>query len=138
VKRALTTSTSVRDELQLRVREAQDLGRQRDFEQGIVALRLVGQLTKQAIAEADASPAAVGADQTTSPMEEAKTARRQQWEQRLAELEPHYSDAVNSANSGAGKLRIVMDYSRAQAERGQFVKALVGLDRLAQLLGESK
>jgi hypothetical protein len=138
VKRSLATNTSVSDELQTRVREAQDLGRQRDFEHGMAALRHVGQLTKQAIAEAEASPAAVGIDQTVSPMDAAKTARCRQWEERLMQLEPHYRDAVNGENSGAGKLRIVMNYARSQAERRQFVKALVGLDRLAQLLGESK
>jgi hypothetical protein len=60
VKRALAKPTSVSAELQSRVREAQELGRQRDFQQGLATLKIVGQLTKQALAESEAAPAASG------------------------------------------------------------------------------
>lgn len=137
VKRALANDTSVSQELQTRVREAQDLGRQRDFEQGMEILRLVGQLTKQALEEANVSSAAVAADQTISRIEEAQAVRRLQWEQRLTQLEPRYNEVTNSANPEVSKLRIVMDYAQSQAQRKHFVKALVGLDRLERMLLDS-
>jgi hypothetical protein len=137
VKRALATNTSINDELQTRVREAQDLGRRRDFVQGMVALRLVGQLTKQAIFEAEAAPS-VATDRTMPSPVEAETARRRQWEERLTEIEPRYRDAMTAANSSSTKLRIVMDYAHSQALRKRFVKAIVGLERLERMLAESK
>jgi hypothetical protein len=60
VKRALAKPTSVSAELQSRVREAQELGRQRDFQQGLATLKIVGQLTKQALAESEAAQVATG------------------------------------------------------------------------------
>ncbi len=60
VKRALAKPTTVSEELQSRVREAQDFGRQRDFQQGLATLKIVGQLTKQALAESEAAPTGTG------------------------------------------------------------------------------
>ena len=58
VKRALAQPTPESAELAARVREAQDFGRQRKFQQGLATLRLVGQLTKQALAETRSATAA--------------------------------------------------------------------------------
>ena len=141
VKRALAVATSVSDELQTRVREAQDLGRRRDFEQGLATLRIVGQLAKQALAEAETAPAAGReepvADPVASRIQEAETKRRHQWEERVAQIEPRYSEAVRAATDDTGKMRLVMDYAQTQAARKQFVKALVGLDRLERMLDGS-
>jgi hypothetical protein len=139
VKRALATSTSLSDELQTSVRLAQELGRKRDFENGMVALRRVGALTKQALAETPTAPKAQSAapDSLASRRKEAEEKRRQQWEQRIADVEPRYSEAVQGAGPDAGKMKIVMDYAQTQSKRKQFVKALVGLDRLERMLAES-
>jgi hypothetical protein len=188
VKRALAKPTSVSAELQSRVREAQELGRQRDFQQGLATLKIVGQLTKQALAEAEAAPAATGPAQEflqrskkvrilaqdsevaeTSVAREvarrldeadalaqrnqidranraieraercielaqAETRRRQQWEERFAELEPRYNELSADSTPDANQMRVIMNYATRQAERKQFVKALTGLNRLEPLL----
>jgi hypothetical protein len=188
VKRALAKPTSVSEELQSRVREAQDLGRRREFQQGLATLRIVGQLTKQALAESEAAPAAdgparecversktlralaraTGSDATSVAMEitreleeaddfaqrnrfdranlalerverlidlaRAETQRRLQWQERFADVEPRYDEAVSNSTPEATQMRVIMDYATGQADRKQFVKALAGLDRLQPLL----
>lgn len=188
VKRALAVTTSVSDELRQAADQARELGRQREFEQGLVVLRRVGELAKQALAEAEsAAPAEsessklatrlrelrsraeeIGAADTShgrnlaAKMQEAErlvttqqvdraerqlqqveriidlaraeNARRRQWEDRAAELTPRYEDALRANSAETNKLRAIMDYATAQAERKQYVKALVALDRLAPLL----
>jgi hypothetical protein len=141
VKRALATSTSLSDELQKYVREAQDLGRQRDFDNGMVALRRVGELAKQALAEAESVRATGGDEPVRDPraqrLQEAEARRRRQWQERIAQVEPRYHEAIGAATPDARQMRLVMDYAQRQAGRKHFVKALVGLDRLEQLLGAS-
>jgi len=188
VKRALAVTTSVSDELRQCVDEARELGRQREFEQGLVILRRVGELAKQALAEAESTAPAdsestrlnarlgelqslaeqVGASDTSHgrnlaariqeverlivseqfdraekllrqaeqliELARAEIARRQQWEDRAAELTQRYQDALRVGAAETNKLRAIMDYAQAQAERKQYVKALVALDRLAPLL----
>jgi hypothetical protein len=190
VKRALAASTSLSDELRDQVRQAQDLGRRREFEQGLVTLRIVAELAKKALTEAGSSRSSSSADpaaeianrlqqlrgridaeqaQETSVAREistrvrdaetsagrqkfdraatalqqlerlldrarAETARRQQWEERLAQLEPRYNGSLESGTADPRVLRAVMNYSQRQAERKQYVKALVGLDRLDSML----
>jgi hypothetical protein len=141
VKRALATPTSLSSELETRVREAQDLGRQRQFEQGLAALRIVGDLTKQALAETNTVPVGAGkravANDFASLLREAQTKRRGQWDERIAQIEPRFNEAVAAATDNVDKMRAVMDYALRQAARRQFVKALVGLDRLERLIAES-
>jgi hypothetical protein len=141
VKRALVTKTSISDELQLRVREAQDFGRRRDFDEGMAALRLVGQLTKQALAEADSAAHSArekpDAGSFAERLRDAEAKRRTQWEQRVAEIEPRFQQAMGTSTADAGKLRVVMNYAQTQAARRQFMKALVGLDRLELLMSQS-
>jgi hypothetical protein len=189
VKRALAKPTSVSAELQSRVREAQDFGRQREFEQGLATLRIVGQLTKQALAESEATPAAGGdasglkqqlsslrssADEAGAgeslvgkdlaqclddgaafaqrgqidranrslrraerllELARAEGERRQQWQERYVGLQPQSDQAIQAAAPNANQIRAIMDYSMRQAERQQFMKALVALNRLETLLG---
>jgi hypothetical protein len=173
------------------VREAQDLGRQREFQQGLATLRIVGQLTKQALAKGEAAPAAAmgpakefleqsqrlrslaqeaGASETSVASEVAKrlaeaeqlgqrnhfdranralqraerwielaqaeTRRRQQWEERLAELEPRFNQRASDSTPDSNQIRAIMNYATSQAERKKFVKALAGLNRLEPMLSE--
>jgi hypothetical protein len=137
VKRALATTTSLSEELQSSVREAQDLGRQRDFEQGMAALRRVGALTKQALAEAESVASIPPVEEAASPRQEAEAKRRRQWEERIAQVEPRYAEAMQNSTPDAGKLEILMDYAQRQSKQRQYVKALIGLDRLEQMLAAS-
>jgi hypothetical protein len=186
VKRALATPTSVSDELKSRVAEAQGLGRQRDFEQGLATLRIVGQLTKAALAEAESTQTASDpggrtiqrssqlrtradeaeasgtsfakdierrfqqvdgfiqkkqfdrAEKALDQLErlvqraQAETNRRRQWLERIAEVEPRYQEQLRESTDGRS-LRAIYDYAQMQAQRKQFVKALVALDRLEPL-----
>jgi hypothetical protein len=188
VKWALAKPTSVSEELQSRVREAQEFGRQRDFEQGLATLRIVGQLTKQALAESEAASTGAGPaqellgrakkvralasqsevektsvareiaqrldeaealaqrdqiDRANRALEraqrwidlaQAETRRRQQWEERFAEVEPRYNEVVADETPQANQMRVIMNYATSQAQRKQFVKALAGLNRLEPLL----
>jgi len=135
VKQALITPTTVSDELKARVREAQDFGRQRDFEHGMESLKRVGQLAKQALAEAEAATVAAAAEQSTSDGNASPRSRK--WQERLSDLEPRYNAALRDPQPRNQKLRLIMHYSRAQAAKRKFVKALVGLDRLESILAES-
>jgi hypothetical protein len=137
VKRALAKPASPSDELQQAVREAQDFGRRRDFDSGMAALRRVGELTKQALAEADARPAIIKADSPANELATAQNSRRRKWETRLAEVEPTYRDAISRGASSVDKLRKVMNYARNEARQQKFVKALVALDRLERLIDDS-
>jgi len=137
VKRALPTTTSLSGDLQQAVREAQDFGRRRDFEAGMTALRRVGELTKQALAEAEAKPSAAELDGAASDSTTSQSARRRKWESRLADVEPKYRDAISSSVSGSDKLRKVMSYAKNEARQQKFVKAMVALDRLERLMDES-
>jgi hypothetical protein len=193
VKRALASSTSLGDELRSQVRQAQDLGRRREFEQGLTTLRTVGELAKKALAEAastQSKPAANPATQFAERLQQlrgqldaaqaqdtsvakeittrmrdaetlagrqkldrasaalpqierlldrarAETARRQQWEERLAQLEPRYNGSLDAGSADTRALQAIMKYAKSQAERKQYVKALVGLDRLDPMLSAS-
>jgi hypothetical protein len=136
VKQALAMPTSLTTEVQQAVREAQDFGRRRDFEPGMTALRRVGELTKQALAETEGRPATIEADSTANELATAQNSRRRKWEARLAKVEPTYRDAISRGASSADKLRKVMRYARNEARQQKFVKALVALDRLERLMGE--
>lgn len=137
VKRALATTTSLSNELQQAVREAQDFGRRRDFEPGMAALRRVGELTKQALADAEARRGTTNADGAVNEPVTAQNSRRRKWETRLAEVEPTYRDAISRGASSVDKLRKVMRYARNEARQQKFVKALVALDRLERLMDDS-
>jgi hypothetical protein len=191
VKRALAVPTSVSEELKAKVAEAQSLGRQRDFEQGLATLRFVGQLTKTALAEMGAAPAANDAngdidkrlrelrslaqqseaagtslakdierrfqqaealvqkkqlDRAGKSLDQlerlvkraqAETNRRREWLDRIAELEPRLSEQLHNGSAEVGQMRAIMDYARRQAEKRQYVKALVGLQRLEPMLASS-
>jgi hypothetical protein len=190
VKRALAASTSLSDELRNQVRQAQDLGRQREFEQGLAALRTVAETAKKALAETASAPSggsANSADEIAERLQQlrgridseqaqetsvardintrvrdaetsigrqkldraatalqqlerlldrarAETARRQQWEERLAKIEPRYNGSLETGSGDPAVLQTIMNYARGQADRKQYVKALVGLDRLDPLL----
>jgi hypothetical protein len=136
VKRALATNTSVSDKLQVAVREAQDLGRRRDFDTGMAALRRVGELTKQALSATDTRPAGNESD-GASDFTTSQNARRRNWESRLAEIEPRYRATISNSDSTSDKLRKVMTYATNQARLQKFIKAMVALDRLELLLNES-
>jgi hypothetical protein len=69
-----------------------------------------------------------------SRRQKAELKRRREWEERIAQVEPRYADAIESAGADAGKLRIVMNYAQTQSKRRQYVKALVGLERLERML----
>ena len=165
VKRALAASTSLSDELRNQARQAQDLGRRREFEQGLVTLRTVAELAKKALTEAASKPSSSTGDpaaeiaerlqqlrgridaeqaQETSVAREistrvrdaetsagrqkfdraraalqqlerlldrarAETARRQQWEERLAQLEPRYNGSIESGTADPRVLRAIMN-----------------------------
>jgi hypothetical protein len=134
VKRALATNTSVSNELKQSVREAQEFGRRREFDPGLDALRRVGGLTKQALAEAEATPPP--APKSDDGRAE-QPSRRQQWDARLAEVQPRFSAAVAGSVANVDKLQKVMAYAQNEARQQKFVKALVGLDRLERLLNTS-
>ena len=136
VKQALAIKTSLSDDLQAAVREAQGFGKRREFEPGMAALRKVGELTKRALAEAE-SAAEAQKDTTSERTKSAKDTRRQQWDARLADIEPRYRTAVNGDAGNSKKLQTIMSYAQNQARQQQFVKALVGLDRLEQMLSVS-
>ncbi len=137
VKKALAANTSVGDALQNSVREAQEFGRRREFEPGLAALRKVGDLTKQALAEAEATPPAATSNGAPASAQAGQSSRRQQWEARLAEVQPRFSAAVAGSAANADKLEKVMAYAQSEARQQRFVKALVGLDRLERLLNTS-
>ncbi len=191
VKRALATPTSVSEELKGRVGEAQTLGRQRDFEQGLATLRIVGQLTKFALAEIETAGASQDpsdkingrlselrslakeaeapetslakdiarrfqqvetfvqknqfnrADSSLDQLErlvkraQAETSRRRQWLERIAEVEPRFNEQMANESPHVHQLKAIMDYTRRQADSKQYVKALVGLDRLEPMLNSS-
>ncbi len=103
----------------------------------MAALRKVGELTKQALTEAASpKPAADTADVSEVSTTERPT-RRQQWDARLAEIQPRFSAAVAGSAPNVDKLRKVMQYAQNEARLQQFLKALVGLDRLERLLSEA-
>ena len=134
VKRALATKTSMSDELQQCVREAQEFGRRREFDPGLAALRKVGELTKKALAEAETAGPAAQAKEAPKQSNAAKETRRQQWNTRLEEVEPRFESAVAGSAENVDKLQKVMAYAQNEARQQRFVKALVGLDRLEKLL----
>ncbi len=117
VKRALSIDSSASEELRRKVREAQELGRLRQFDTGLATLQVVGTLTKRTLAGLETA-----------------SNRRQLWQDGLARLEPIYQQHMNADAPNAEKLRVIMDYAKNQAEQHQFVKALVGLKRLEPLL----
>jgi hypothetical protein len=133
VKRALATNTSIGEELKKSVREAQDFGRRREFEPGLAALRSVGDLTKRALAEVETMPPAASSNDVPA----AQQTRRQQWDVRLAEVQPRFSAVVAGSAANVDKLQKVMAYAQNEARQQKFVKALVGLDRLERLLNTS-
>jgi hypothetical protein len=134
VKRALAKKTSVSDELQQCVREAQEFGRRREFDPGLTVLRKVGELTKQALAEAEVAPPAAKASDSSTQSGSAKATRRQQWDARLEKVQPRFSAAVAGSAANVDKLQKVMAYAQNEARQQRFVKALVGLDRLERML----
>jgi hypothetical protein len=138
VKRALATQTSVSDELRQYVREAQEFGRRREFDPGLTALRKVGELAKQALAEAESAVPAAEANDLATPSSAAKPTRRQQWDARLEEVQPRFNAAVADSAANVVKLQKVMAYKHNQARQQRFVKALVGLDRLEKLLNSPR
>lgn len=58
----------------------------------------------------------------------------EQWNRRLAELEPKYLSTVSNGSDDAAKLRVVWDYATAQASTGHYEKALQALQRLEPML----
>jgi hypothetical protein len=134
VKRALASETSASDELRQCVQEAQEFGRRRDFDPGLAALRKVGELTKQAIAEAESAAPAAKASGSAAQSSLAPLTRRQQWDDRLAVIQPRFNAAVADSTDNVDKLQKVMAYAQDEARQQRFVKALVGLDRLERLL----
>jgi hypothetical protein len=115
VKRALAKPTSVSEELQSRVREAQELGRQRDFQQGLATLKIVGQLTKQALAEAEAAPAA--------------TATAQEFLRRSKKVRSLAHDSEVEETSVAKEIAQRLDEADALAQRNQVDRANRALER---------
>jgi hypothetical protein len=115
VKRALAQPTPESAELAARVREAQDLGRRREFQQGLATLRLVGQLTKQALAETGSATAA------TSPAQE-------YWEQsnRLHSLA---QEANANETSVANEVAQRLAEAERLGQRNQFARANRALQR---------
>ncbi len=137
VKQALATASSVSDDLHSAVRDAQNFGKRREFAPGIVALRMAGQLAKQALDEADAATTAVTATDFPAPMKQVQQSRRQRWEARLADIQPRFNAAICGSTPGVEKLQKVMSYTLNVARQQQFTKALVGLERLERLLKET-
>ncbi len=137
VKRALASNTSVSGELQQSVQEAQEFGRRRDFEPGLAALRKVGELTKRALAKAETATLVTGANDISNQSHVAQQTRRQQWDNRLAEVQPRFNAAIAGSAENVDKLQKVMTYAQNEARQQRFVKALVGLDRLERLLSDS-
>ncbi|HEX2477112.1 MAG TPA: hypothetical protein VHK01_20320, partial [Lacipirellulaceae bacterium] len=115
VKRALAKPTSVSAELQSRVREAQELGRQRDFQQGLATLKIVGQLTKQALAEAEAAPAATGP--------------AQEFLQRSKKVRILAQDSEVAETSVAREVARRLDEADALAQRNQIDRANRAIER---------
>jgi hypothetical protein len=138
VKRALAAKTLVSAELQQSVREAQELGRRRDFDPGLAALRRVGELTKQALAETESTMPAADASDSATQSRVAQPTRRQQWDDRLAAVQSRFDKAVAGSTTNVDKLQKVMGYAQNEARQQRFVKALVGLDRLERLLNNSE
>jgi hypothetical protein len=132
--RALSMNTTVRDDLQAGIDEAEDLGRQSDFEEGLVALRRLGELIRRSHEEAESASEAPSAVAASAQLTN-ETSRRE-WDLRLAQIEPRYREVVGSGGARSEQLQKVMEYAQTQAGNQQFVKAHVGLDRVEQLLGE--
>jgi hypothetical protein len=129
VKRALAKPTSVSEELQSRVREAQDFGRQRDFQQGLATLKIVGQLTKQALAESEAAPTATGPAQEflgrakkvrslASESEVEKTSVSREIAQGLNEAEAlAQRNQIDRANRALERAKRWIDLAQAETRR---------------------
>ncbi|MBV8503094.1 MAG: hypothetical protein JO006_15435 [Paucibacter sp.] len=60
------------------------------------------------------------------------------FDRRMAEIEPGYLALLAARNPDAGKLRSVLAYANAQAEGGDYVKAVGALDRLQGLIEEAR
>jgi hypothetical protein len=129
-------NTTVRGELQAGIDEAEDLGRRSDFEEGLVALRRVGDLIKRSHAESELATASEESNSVGASAQPTGETRRREWELRLAQIEPRYREAVGAGGTQAEQLQKVMEYAQTQAGNQQFVKALVGLDRVEKLLSE--
>jgi predicted nucleic acid-binding protein len=134
VKRALAVDTPGNRELQQCVRDVQELGRARDFSRGLVELQRLTQLAKSALSIAAIATPDDDASNVASKLRAAQATRRQQFEARLTAILPRYNEALDASEAIAGKLKGVMGYVRDEARQQRFVKALVGLDRLEQLL----
>jgi hypothetical protein len=134
--RALSMNTTIRGELQAGIQEAEDLGRRSDFEAGLSALRRVGELIRCCCAEAGIATGSEEPNNVAAPAETSSETRRREWDLRLAEIEPRYRESVRTGGPLAEQLQKVMQYAQTQAGNQQFIKALVGLDRVERMLGD--
>jgi hypothetical protein len=135
-KRCLSMNTMAGDELQTAMHEAAELGRQRDFEEGLIALKRVGELIRRCCAEGGIATGSEEPNSIGASAQASDDTRRHEWDLRFAEIEPRYRESIRTGGPLAEQLQKVMEYSQTQAGNQQFIKALVGLDRVERMLGD--
>jgi hypothetical protein len=127
LKQALAANGPLTNDLKTAAETAQKLRKQGEQEAALAALDDLEGLLQSASASPKPSDAA--AIQTGA----------EKWQQRLAQLEPRYHEALDQAgNDYVKKLRVLFTYATEQAEAKQYVKALAALDRLEPLLQEAE
>ncbi len=88
--------------------------------QGLLA---VGKLLKEAVAK--------------SPGRENNHVEREQYQAKLAALQPRYAEALAKMLGDTGKFKAIMAYAQEQSDAGVFANGIKALDRLAPLIDQA-
>jgi hypothetical protein len=127
LKQALAANGPLTNDLKTAAGKAQSLRKQGQHEAALAALNELEELIETASAAGEQSDAA--------PQTGAEKTGAEKWQQRLAQIEARYHEALDQADDEfVKKLRVLFTYATEQAEAKQYAKALAALDRLEPIL----